>query len=492
MHALAALGFPAWLRAAHWINVFFIGFLVRSGIQILMAYPRLYLNDNCIPGSEWLTVGAKRIPRGRPWTTLEQEVSVSPWIAQPGGKGLGLGRHWHFVAATFWLLNGVVYVALLFATGEWQRLIPTSWSIFPDAWRTFLTYASFHSPPASAFHPYDPLQQLTYAAVVFLLGPFLIVTAAAQSPAIEAQLPWYPRLFGGRQVARSLHFLGLLAVIAFTVLHTALVLITGAGRNLGDIILGQHTSDTGLAIALGVALIAVILAIYALTTILSRRRPRFIQVALGSFLSLWMTPLSRRTVSRQELPAAAISPELLVNGDPPASAEYLTALWRDFAGYTLRVEGLVEQPLECSLAELAALPRQTQITRHNCIQGWTGIAAWTGVRVGDLLARVQPKPDAKYVVFWSYSCDHAGQPFYETLSLEQARHPQTILAYAMNGRPLPMEHGAPLRLRVETQLGFKMVKWVRRIELVERYSDLRGGQGGSREDNMYYEHVAGM
>lgn len=492
MHVIAALGFPVWLRAAHWINVFFIGFLVRSGIQVLMAYPRLYLNDNCTPGTEWLTVAATRIPRGHPWTTLEQEVPVSPWIAQPGGKHLGLGRHWHFVAATFWLLNGVVYVALLFATGEWRRLIPTSWSIFPAAWRTFLTYASFHSPPASAFHPYDPLQQFTYAAVVFLLGPFLIVTAAAQSPAVEAQLPWYPRLFGGRQVARSLHFLGLLAVIAFTALHTALVLITGAGRNLGDIILGQHSHDTGLAIILVVALIAVILAIYALTTLLSRRAPRFTQNALGALVAPWLAPLSRRTVSRQELPASAISPELLVNGEPPTSAEYLALLWRDFAGYTLRVGGLVEQPLDCSLAEIAALPCQTQITRHNCIQGWTGIAAWTGVRVSDLLARVQPKPEARYVVFWSYSCDHSGQPFYETLSLEQARHPQTVLAYAMNGHPLPMEHGAPLRLRVETQLGFKMVKWLRSIELVVRYEDIRGGQGGSREDNMYYEHVAGM
>jgi sulfoxide reductase catalytic subunit YedY len=487
---VAALGFPAWLRVAHLINLFFIGFLVRSGIQILGAYPRLYWNENCTPGTEWLKLTRKRLPTDRVWTTLEQEEDVSPWLAQPGGNSLGIGRHWHFFSVLIWILNGVVYVALLFITGEWQRLIPTSWSIVPDAWRTFLTYATFHTPPASDFHPYDPLQQLTYAAVVFLLGPFLILTGAAQSPAIQARFPWYARLFGGRQGARSLHFLGLLAVVAFTVLHTALVFITGIGHNFGDIVLGYHGRDEALAVRIGLSVIAVIFILYGLSAWYSRAHPRAVQRALHTVIGPVLALLSYRTRSRQEYKREEISPVFLVNGDQPATPEYLEQLWADFAGYRLEVRGLVGRPLSLSLDELRALPKQTQITKHNCIQGWTGIAEWGGVRLRDVLERCQPASNARFLIVTSYSLDKSGQPFYESLAVDLARHPQTLLAYEMNGAPLSLAHGAPLRLRVETQLGFKMVKWVRSIELVEDYASIGAGMGGSREDNMYYEQSA--
>lgn len=489
---IASLGFPVWLRVAHLINLFFIGLLVRSGIQILGAYPRLYWNEHCKPGTEWLKFTRKPIPKDRVWTTLEQEEDVSSWLAQPGGNSLGLGRHWHFFSVLFWILNGVVYVALLFATGEWQRLIPTSWSIIPEAWQIFLTYATFHLPPASAFRPYDPLQQLTYAAVVFLLGPFLLLTGAAQSPAIEAQFPWYARLFGGRQAARSLHFLGLLAVIAFTLVHTALVVITGLGHNLGDIVLGQHETDQPLAIAAGLSVIALVFIIYGLTSWYSRSRPRSVQRILGSVVGVVSRRLTFGARSRQAYTLADISPVFLVNGDRPTSPEFLTLLLTDFDDYRLVVRGLVGRPLELSLADLRALPKRTQMTKHHCIQGWTGIAEWGGVSVADILELCQPCATARYLVFHSYSLDHANQPYYESLALDVARHPQTILAYEMNGAPLELPHGAPLRLRVETQLGFKMVKWLRAIEFVEDYVSLRDGMGGSREDNMYYEQSASV
>ena len=146
---------------------------------------------------------------------MDDEIPVSPWLAHPGKDNLGLGRHWHFFSAIFWVLNGLIYIFLLFATGESSRLIPTSWSIIPDAWHTLLTYLTFNIPPASDFHPYDPIQQLTYAGVVFLLGPFMLLTGAAMSPTIEARFPWYTKLFGGRQAARSLHFLSLVAFVLF-------------------------------------------------------------------------------------------------------------------------------------------------------------------------------------------------------------------------------------------------------------------------------------
>ena len=215
---IASLAFPAWLRITHFINLLFIGLLVRSGIQILGAHPRLYWKTSCNPEKAWLTLTKRKVPKDQLYTSMDDEVEPSSWIAQPGGQNLGLGRHWHFFSVIFWLLNGIIYVILLFATGEWSRLIPTSWSIVPRAWDTFLTYISFHIPPVSNFRPYDPLQQLTYAAVVFLLAPFMLLTGATMSPAIEAHFPWYVKLFGGRQVGRSLHFLSMLAFVAFTIL----------------------------------------------------------------------------------------------------------------------------------------------------------------------------------------------------------------------------------------------------------------------------------
>ncbi|HUY75255.1 MAG TPA: molybdopterin-dependent oxidoreductase [Ktedonobacterales bacterium] len=493
--AAAGLGFPAWLRAAHWINVLFIGLLARSGVQILASYPRLYWKEGSIPGTEWLKFTKWNPPKDPDvlWTTLEAETAVSPWLAQPGGDALGGGRHWHFFSITFWILNGVIYVILLFATGEWQRLIPTSWSIIPAAWQTFITYATFHLPPPSASHPYDPLQQLSYAAVVFLLGPYLILTGAAQSPAVEAQFPWYVWLFGGRQSARSLHFLGLLAVIAFTIVHTALVVITGLGKNLSDIVLGTEApAERPLAYGLGLGVIALIIAIYAVTAWWHRRQPRLWQHLLGAVIEPPMRMLTLRSHSQQEYKPKDISPQFLINGKPPESAEYLVELWQDFCDYRLRVEGLVAEPLELSLDDLKAMPKKTQITKHNCIQGWSAVAEWGGVPVSDLLARCQPSPKARFIVCWSYSRDTKGTQFYEVIPIEVARHPQTILAYEMNGEPLPMPHGAPLRLRAETLLGFKMTKWIRSIELVEDYASIREGQGGSREDNRYNELYAAI
>lgn len=491
MHAtLADLGFPLWLRTAHWINAFFIGLMVRSGIQILGSYPRLFWNDHSTPGTEWMRFTKRLIPRDRLWTSLEEEQEVSPLIGQPGGNSLGHGRHWHFFSLIFWVLSGVVYVILLFVTGEWQRLIPTSWSIVPAAVHTFTEYATFHVPPASEFHPYDPLQQLTYAAVVFLLGPFLIASGAAQSPAIEARFPWYSKLWGGRQSARSLHFLGLVAVVGFTLVHTALVVITGLGRNLGDIILGQHDTNQGLAIGLGLGLIAAIFLFYGVSSWLNRRYPRQFQHVLGAFIRPILRQLSISTTSRQHYSPTDISPFFTLNGNPPDSPEYLNQLWHGFRSYHLEVKGLVHQPLNLSLEEIKSLPKQQQITKHNCIQGWTGIAEWGGVSMAELLKRCGPLPNARFVVFWSYSNDTAGKPFYEALPIEAVLHPQTILAYEMNYRPLPMPHGAPLRLRVETHLGFKMTKWVRCIELVENYATIREGQGGSREDDRYNEVYA--
>lgn len=492
----ASLGFPIWLRASHYINILFLGLLIRSGLQILGAHPRLYWNNGCRPESNWLHFTRQRVPKNELWTSMDEEVPVTPLLALPGRDNLGLGRHWHFFSVIFWILNGLIYVVLLFTTGEWIRLIPTSWSIFPRAWETFLTYITFHIPPATDFQPYDPLQQLTYAAVVFLLGPFLLATGAAMSPAIEARFPWYPKLFGGRQAARSLHFLGLVAFVLFTIMHTALVLIVHFQDNIRSIVLGDPHGNFVLALVIAIIALLLVFTIYVWASWYTLRNKRGMQHALGAVVDPTRRLLLQRVKSKQEYQPSDITSYFWVNGKPPQSEEFQRLAQNNFADWHLEISGLVVNPLSLSLEDLRKQPKQSQITMHNCIQGWTGIAQWDGVSLSELLKFCGALPQAKYVVFTSYQLGHQSyahapkeaqeRPYYEVISMEIAQHPQTILAYEMNGKPLPLDHGAPVRLRAETELGFKMVKYLRSIELVEDYSTIWDGQGGFREDIQFY------
>ena len=136
MHGLAKVfGFFYWVGISHYLNLLLLGFLIRSGLQVLSAHPKLYWNEHCAPGSEWLRLTRKPMPSDRLWTATDEEDPFSSWVALPGGRNLGVGRHWHLFCAGFWVLNGLAYVALLFVTGEWRRLLPTSMAIVPEACR---------------------------------------------------------------------------------------------------------------------------------------------------------------------------------------------------------------------------------------------------------------------------------------------------------------------------------------------------------------------
>jgi DMSO/TMAO reductase YedYZ molybdopterin-dependent catalytic subunit len=159
-----------------------------------------------------------------------------------------------------------------------------------------------------------------------------------------------------------------------------------------------------------------------------------------------------------------------------------------FADYRLRVVGMVDRPLELSIEDLRAMPRHEQTTLHHCIQGWTSIGRWGGVRVREVLDRCGVRPEARYMVFQSFGKhEKTGKPYYECLTLDMADNPQVILADELNGEPIPVQHGAPLRLRLETKLGFKMVKFLRSIELVDDIHKVGGGRGGVREDEQQYD-----
>jgi len=198
----------------------------------------------------------------------------------------------------------------------------------------------------------------------------------------------------------------------------------------------------------------------------------------------------------QEFAPEAIAPEFRSNGTRnPRDADY-QALRRDgFAGYRLAVGGLVEQPAEYSLEALRALPSRTQITRHDCVEGWSCIGRWKGVPLALVLERARPLANARYVVFRCFDSMEgpaAGDSrYYESIDFDDAFHPQTLLAYELNDRPLPISNGAPLRCRVERQLGYKHAKYVRAIELVESFAGIRGGKGGYWEDEGY-EWYAGI
>lgn len=196
-----------------------------------------------------------------------------------------------------------------------------------------------------------------------------------------------------------------------------------------------------------------------------------------------------RTLAR-EYPASAISRDFRANGSTqPDSEEYQALAANGFADWRLEIGGLVERPLSLSLADLRAAAARQQITRHDCVEGWSCIAGWKGARLGPLLDRAGLKPQAKYLAFYcadtlELTLDGTGD-YYETISLLDAYHPQTILAYEMNDAPLPVAHGAPVRLRVERQLGYKMAKYVMRIEAIERFDHLGLGKGGYWEDRGY-------
>jgi DMSO/TMAO reductase YedYZ molybdopterin-dependent catalytic subunit len=201
--------------------------------------------------------------------------------------------------------------------------------------------------------------------------------------------------------------------------------------------------------------------------------------------------LTSRALAR-EYRESDLSAHFKANGSiNPREPAYEALAQNGFVGWRLEIGGLVERPTELTLDELRRLPARTQITRHDCVEGWSAIGKWTGARLGPLLQSVGLKPDARYIVFHSADSLEAGEPYYESLDLIDAFHPQTILAYDMNGATLPIAHGAPLRLRVERQLGYKMAKYIMRIEVVSSFAGLRGGRGGFWEDRGY-EWYAGI
>jgi len=485
-------GFPWWLRLSHWVNFFFLMLIIRSGLSILADHPRLYWNNGCSPHSEWIRFTPVKVPEDKVWTAKEDARYLNPVVGLPGYRhSVGLARCWHFITVPFFLLNGAVFIGLLFFTNQWKRLVPASWKIIPDSWNVFVHYATFNMPiEPNGFYYYNALQQISYFAVVFILAPIAMLSGMAMSPAIGNRFHWFPKIFGNRQGARSIHFLVMLAYIGFIIIHVAMVAATGFAHNMNHIVMGTDSSVnySGLYIGLGIILFTLAFGFFAHW--LSWQRPRSLQHAEAAINgTLWRISINQFKPTGY-YHKKDISPYFWVNGKMPNSDEWQKLAAGDFKDYRLKISGLVENPLVLSLEDLKNMGKEQNITMHHCIQGWSGIAEWGGLPLKNIIELVKPHSSVTTVVFYSFGEGLFGGTYYDTHSLYNCLKPESLLAWEMNYQPLSKEHGAPLRLRVENQLGYKMVKWISSIEFLETYKDIGKGYGGKNEDDEYFDLLA--
>ena len=281
-----------------------------------------------------------------------------------------------------------------------------------------------------------------------------------------------------------------MTLVVYTLVHLTLVVVVHSPADIGDMVLGSANPNIALALWIAsIVLIGVVLFhLWATVYTLCHQR-RFQLTAI-------VEPLIRflfgRLRSRQHYTKAELSPYFRVNGYPPESETYTTQAEAQFVdGAWSSVDWW--RTAHAVSGGPSALPKQEQITKHNCIQGWSAVAEWGGVSMRTILEMCRPLPQARYVVFHAFpQAEYAPLTYYEALTLDEVLDPQTILAYEMNWNPLPIPHGAPCRLRIETKTGYKMVKYLRAIEVVDTFTTIGGGHGGYREDHQYYDKVAAM
>ncbi len=301
--------FPVWLRVGHILNAILVIVLIRSGIEIFSAHPRLYKSDDNTESNLLIQFTKHKLPQEKIWTSDDEAESYNSFIALPGHANLGMGRHWHFLSVIFWPLNGATYWALLFFSGVWRTLIPTSPDVFPQAWQAFLMFLHGQLPPHYAGGPFDALQQLSYAVVVFVLGPLMIAIGAGMSPAIAASFPGYVRFFGGRQRLRIWHFAVMALFVAFIIVHVSLVVADSFQTNMADIILGGGQMSIGVATVSFILYLGVIFAVNFLANRLSLSKPRDVQDALGKIIEpVRKTLMGERREVRRVLFAGAGRP----------------------------------------------------------------------------------------------------------------------------------------------------------------------------------------
>lgn len=534
---------PAWIyrharatRALHWINFFTLVVMLMSGLQIFNARPDLYWGKTSHFNHPLLSLGARENSHGRLVgvttvggytfdTTGVLGVSAGAdgavergfprWATLPGTMWLAMGRRWHLFFAWIFVFNGLAYAGISLWNGHLRRDLLPHWHELRHLGAAIADHARLRFPRGEEARHYNVLQKLAYLFVIFGLGPLAILTGLTMSPTMDAGFPGLLWFFGGRQSARTLHFIVAFSFLGFFVIHIAMVLLSGLWNNLRSMITGRYAialppaaeepalstpppdeaagvdrrgfvlrATTGAsALLLGGAGTLMLGNMDRLSR--GQRLPRVLDLG-GGMAERAQHLLVSSSALAPEYTKADIAPVFRANGTTdPDSARYRALARNHFRDWRLQLDGLVERPLSVSLAALHAMPARTQITRHDCVEGWSCIGEWTGVPLRDLLAQARPMPGARYVMFFCADPMDGANHYYESLDLASATQTQTILAYRLNGAPLPIENGAPLRLRVERQLGYKMAKYLTHIQVVDDYRRFGGGHGGYWEDQGY-------
>ncbi len=478
------VGFPAWLGWQHFLNAFFMIFIIRSGVTILADHPRLYLTRHSTPGKDWFRM-QKPVPADPLYTAKRDSLTLPDGVGLPGRRhSIGLARWWHLGIDTLWLANGIIFFVLLFVTGQWMRLVPMHWDVIPNAISVAIQYLSLNWPLETGWVVYNSLQLIAYFVTVFIAAPLALITGLGMSPALSTRFRKISSVFS-IQVARSFHFAILCWFVVFIIVHVTLVLTTGALRNLNHMFASRDDESWVGFWVFMVSLVVMIVAWVAATP-LTYRFPRKVQKVGYALIGPAQRLFEHLDAKPGQYTEKDISPYFWHNGAYPADEEFEKLRADDFASYRLRINGLVENPVELDLSQLRAMAHHEQITQHFCIQGWSGVAKWGGVSMSNILDLVKPKPEAKWVIFYSYAPGPDGGLYYDAQPIEQMSYPLTMLAYEMNDEDLSFGHGAPLRLRNEVQLGFKMVKWIKGVEFVEHFSEVGGGQGGYNNDHEFF------
>ena len=244
----ASTGLPVWVDVTHFLNLLLMVFIIRSGIQILADHPRLYWTRHSTPGRDWFRF-QRPVPEDPLWTAKQDSVTLPGHVGLPGLRhSIGLARWWHLGSDVLWLANGAAFYVLLFTTGQWRRVVPTSLTVVPAAASVLIQYLSLDWPKENSWIAYNALQQLAYFVTIFIAAPAAVLTGLGMSPALSTRFRRLSKLLS-IQVARSLHFLVLCWFLLFILMHTALVFTTGLLRNLN---MGYAARDSGSWIGFGV------------------------------------------------------------------------------------------------------------------------------------------------------------------------------------------------------------------------------------------------
>lgn len=485
--AAAHAGFTWWVNLLHFTNMLFMFFIIRSGWQILVDHPRLYWTRHSRPGAEWMRV-APEPPDDPLWTAKQDSVDLPKHVGIPGVRHtIGLARWWHLTMDLGFLVNGIVFYVLIFTTGQWQHLVPTSWRVFPNALSTAIQYLSLDFPANHGWIAFNGLQLLAYFITVFIAAPLALITGLGMSPALASRFPRFSKRFS-IQLARSIHACVMVWFVVFIIAHVTMVFVTGAAKNLNAMFVARDSGSWLGFLVFGIAM-AIVLTLWFAASPFTLRHPRVVQSVGNALVGPFQRWFEKIHIKPHRYTEADISEYFWHNGRFPESAEYKRLLATDFVDWRLRVNGLVDHPVELSLGDLRSLPHHEQITEHYCIQGWSAVGKWGGVSMQTIVDLVKPKPEAKWVVFYSIAEGTDGGTYYDAHPIEQMSSELCMLAYDFNGSPLTYGHGAPLRLRNELQLGFKHVKWLKGVEFVADFHEVGGGFGGYNEDHEYFGYA---